>query len=367
MDTWATSSLTPQISSHWAVEPERHKRLFPMDIRPQSHEIIRTWAFYTIVKAWMHEKEIPWKHVLISGWILDPDRKKMSKSRGKVVTPDDLLEQYSVDGVRYWTARARLGADTTYDETVIKVGKRLATKIFNASRFVLMQIERVCGDGPAPGLEHVEEALDVAMIARLRDVVQNASAAFAGFDYAQALQDTEEGFWEFCDHYLEMVKTRSYQDDDTPGRRSAIATLSFCLSTFLRLFAPILPYITEEVWSWRMAEGDGGGRSIHTSPWPSLEESAAVPVPEGEIFTAAVEVLGKIRGRKSEEHKSLKWPVVELEIVAGADDMAALEPVFEDVLRAGCVAPDAVKTAEGSPPEGQRFGVKVTLAEKAES
>jgi valyl-tRNA synthetase len=367
MDTWATSSLTPLISSHWGVDPERHKKLFPMDIRPQAHEIIRTWAFYTIVKAWMHEGEIPWKHVVISGWILDPDRKKMSKSRGKVITPDDLLENYSVDGVRYWAGRARLGADTAFDETVIKVGKRLATKVFNASRFVLGQIDRAYGDGPPPGPESIREALDVAMISRLREVTEQATAAFEGFDYARALQDTEEAFWEFCDHYLEMVKSRSYADDDSPGRRSALATLHLSLKTFLQLFAPFLPYVTEEAWSWRFAEGEGGERSIHASRWPAAEGFDGVPEPQQDhVFTGAVEVLGKIRGAKSEAHKSLKWPVAALEISGAVESLAALQPVFDDVLRAGCVPAEAVKTSEGPAPEGQRFDVKVVLAESQE-
>jgi valyl-tRNA synthetase len=349
------------------VDPERHKKLFPMDIRPQAHEIIRTWAFYTIVKAWMHEGEIPWKHVVISGWILDPDRKKMSKSRGKVITPDDLLENYSVDGVRYWAGRARLGADTAFDETVIKVGKRLATKVFNASRFVLGQIDRAYGDGPPPGPESIREALDVAMISRLREVTEQATAAFEGFDYARALQDTEEAFWEFCDHYLEMVKSRSYADDDSPGRRSALATLHLSLKTFLQLFAPFLPYVTEEAWSWRFAEGEGGERSIHASRWPAAEGFDGVPEPQQDhVFTGAVEVLGKIRGAKSEAHKSLKWPVAALEISGAVESLAALQPVFDDVLRAGCVPAEAVKTSEGPAPEGQRFDVKVVLAESQE-
>jgi valyl-tRNA synthetase len=326
MDTWATSSLTPQIQSHWGIDPERHAKLFPMDIRPQAHDIIRTWAFSTIVKAWMHEDEIPWRHVVLSGWILDPDRKKMSKSKGNVVTPDDLLIEWSSDAVRYWAARARLGTDTAFDPGVFKVGKRLATKIFNASRFVLMQLER--GGGEVPGPENIAEPLDLALIERLRSVIEQATRSFDGFDYASALQVLEESFWQFCDHYLELVKLRSYAEEDTPGRRSALAALGLGLNTYLRLLAPFMPYVTEEVWSWSFA-GDGKARSVHTSAWPTSAEFEAVPRPEVDgTFEAAVEVMTKVRGAKTKAQKSLRWPVASLEIAGPEAARGALAPVM---------------------------------------
>jgi valyl-tRNA synthetase len=364
MDTWATSSLTPQIQSHWGTNPERHARLFPMDIRPQAHDIIRTWAFYTIVKAWMHDGEIPWYHVVLSGWILDPDRKKMSKSKGNVVTPDDLLVEWSSDAVRYWAARARLGTDTAFDPGVFKVGKRLATKIFNASRFVLMQLERAGDEVPDPG--HIAEPLDLALVARLRSVVEQATKAFKAFDYAAALQVVEESFWQFCDHYLELVKLRSYSEEDTPGRRSALAALGLGLNTYLRLLAPVMPYVTEEVWSWRFA-GDGRLRSIHISPWPTIEEFAAVPRPEAEgTFAAAVEVMTEIRGAKTTAQKSLRWPVASLEIVGPEAARAALEPVLDDIVRAGNVVDGGLLLRDGAAPEGEHFAITVTLGENAD-
>jgi valyl-tRNA synthetase len=362
MDTWATSSLTPQIQSHWGVDEARHRRLFPMDIRPQAHDIIRTWAFYTIVKAWMHEGEVPWRHVVLSGWILDPDRKKMSKSKGNVVTPEAIIDEYSADGVRYWAARARLGTDTAYDPSVFKVGKRLVTKVFNASRFVLMQLDRVAGGGPIPGPEAIREPLDVALVDRLRTVIEQATRAFDAFDYAAALQVTEEAFWNFCDHYLELVKLRSYAEEDSPARRSAIAALAWGLRTFLRLLAPFLPYVTEEVWSWRFA-GVGRERSVHTSAWPTLAEVAPVAVPEVHgTFDAAVEVLTKIRGTKTTSQKSLRWPVARLSITGPEDQRAALAPVLDDVLRAGNVVAGGVAQADGESPAGERFAVTVELA-----
>lgn len=364
MDTWATSSLSPQIQSRWELDPGRHEKLFPMDIRPQSHEIIRTWAFYTIVKAWMHENEIPWKNVVISGWILDPDRKKMSKSKGNALTPEGLLDEHSVDAVRYWAGRARLGTDTAFDDSVFKVGKKLATKVFNASRFVFMQIDRVVGEGRAPGIDDVQDALDLALLARLEAVALQATDAFERFDYATALQVSEDAFWDFCDNYLELVKTRSYAEEDGPGRRSAIATLRLAMSVFLRLLAPFLPYVTEEVWSWRLA-GPERERSIHTAAWPAVAEFPRNRASGAEIFTAASEVLGKIRGAKSEAKKSLKWPVASLRVAASAEDLAALEVVLADVLRAGAAEGAEVRCEERNG-SGERFAVTVELGEMQE-
>ena len=362
MDTWATSSLTPQIQSHWGIDPERHAKLFPMDIRPQAHDIIRTWAFSTIVKAWMHEGEIPWRHVVLSGWILDPDRKKMSKSKGNVVTPDDLLVEWSSDAVRYWAARARLGTDTAFDPGVFKVGKRLAMKIFNASRFVLMQVEGA--GGTVPGPENISDPLDLALVERLRAVTEQATRAFEAFDYATVLQVVEESFWQFCDHYLELVKLRSYSDVDTPGRRSALATLGLALNTYLRLLAPFQPFVTEEVWSWEFA-GEDRTKSVHTSPWPTPAEFDSVPRPEVEgSFEAAVAVMSEIRGAKTIAQKSLRWPVAGIEITGPEAAHASLAPVMEDILRAGNVADGGLTLTDGEAHEGALLTINVTLGEE---
>ncbi len=361
MDTWATSSLTPQIQSHWDIDTERHANLFPMDIRPQAHDIIRTWAFYTIVKAWMHEGEIPWYHVVLSGWILDPDRKKMSKSKGNVVTPDDLLVEWSSDAVRYWAARARLGTDTAFDPGVFKVGKRLAMKVFNASRFVLMQLDREDAGEPATG--DITEPLDLALVARLRVVIAQATRAFEAFDYTAALNVIEESFWQFCDHYLELVKLRSYSEDDTPARRSALATLGLGLNTYLRLLAPFLPFVTDEAWSWKFA-GAGRLQSVHTAPWPTEAEFEAIakPVAEGG-FEAAVDVMTAIRGAKTVAQKSLRWPVAGLEITGSEAARAALAPMMDDILRAGNVVEGGLTVSSGAAPEGATFEISVTLAD----
>jgi valyl-tRNA synthetase len=365
MDTWATSSLSPEIISGWPDDRERHAKLFPTDIRPQAHEIIRTWAFYTIAKAWLHEDEIPWHHAVISGWVLDPNRKKMSKSKGNVLTPAALLSEHSADAIRYWAGRARLGVDTAMDPKVFKLGRRLVTKLFNASRFALGQLERAGAEFSAVSIDDIREPLDLAYAARLRDLVEQATRSFDAFEYAGALQITEERFWEFCDDYLELVKVRSYADDDTPARRSAIAVLQLSLRTFLRLFAPFMPFVTEEIWSWRFA-ADGSSRSIHTSAWPGAEETSAIPAPaHADAFECAVEVLRKIRSTKTQAKKSLRWPIAQLEVRGPESERASLAPVISDVLLAGNADKTAYTLADGPSPDGtDRFAVTATLGEE---
>lgn len=363
MDTWATSSLTPQIASAWGLDTNRHKKLFPMDIRPQAHEIIRTWAFSTIVKAWMHEGEIPWKHAIISGWILDPDRKKMSKSKGNVIVPTKLLEEYSADAVRYWAAKARLGADTAFDEGIFKIGRKLTTKLFNASKFVLMQFDRIGASVTTYGVDAITVPLDKALIQRLKKVIEEATTSFERFDYAQALQLTEDAFWLYCDHYVELVKARTYEDQGSAGRDSGYATLAWSLKTFLRLFAPFLPYITEEIWSWGFATS-GKDASVHTTAWPTTKEISVVKedIPERSL-EAAIDVLGQIRGSKTEHKRSLKWGVTKA-VASGPKELhAALEAVKEDVLRAGNITAQGLTIQEAASPHGQLFTVAVTLAE----
>ena len=365
MDTWATSSLTPQIISHWSLDADRHAKVFPMDIRPQSHEIIRTWAFYTIVKAWIHSNDIPWNHVVISGWILDPDRRKMSKSVGNVTTPGPLLEEHSADGVRYWAARARLGADTAFDENVMKVGRRLCTKLFNASKFVISQLERVSVDLDTLTADQVTTEVDRDLFARLKKTVAQSVKAFEKFDYAAALEATEKEFWAFCDDYLELVKRRSYGEEDTSDRRSALATLALSLKMFLRLFAPFLPFMTEEIWSWRFAKEEGKAGSVHVAPYPTPEEYEGIGDPHfPNCYAAAIEVLVKCRSAKTEGKKSLRWPIPELEITGSQANIDCLKVALEDVVEAACVNPNGVTLNVGEVDGPDMFVVKTRLAEE---
>ena len=332
-DTWFTSSLTPQIGSHWLEDDDRHAKLFPADIRPQAHEIIRTWAFYTIAKAMLHEDTIPWKHILLSGWILDPDRKKMSKSQGNVVTPTEPIDKFGADSVRYWAASARLGVDTALDDKVYKVGKRLSTKLYNAGKFVLSQSGEV---------HPISNELDRAFIAKLRAMAARASENFDEFNYAQALQETESFFWtHFTDTYLELAKPRArwfedgaVADGKAAESASAVAALRLGLNVLLRLFAPAMPFITEEIWSWLYAE-ESDQPSIHGASWPSEEEFDRVEAPHSEqSFDLALAALSAINKSKADAEVSMGREVESLVLAANAKTLEALELVQSDVLAA---------------------------------
>lgn len=323
-DTWATSSLTPQIAGGWDADEDLFGRVFPMDLRPQGPEIIRTWLFATVVRSHLEHGRLPWAHATINGWVLDPDRKKMSKSRGEVVTPIDLLERYGSDAVRYWAAKGRPGVDTAFDTGQMKVGRRLAVKVLNASRFVLGL--GATGDAGAP----VTAPLDRAMLAALADTVAAATAAVDGYDYTRALERTEQFFWRFCDDYLELAKARAYGERGEPAAESARAALATALSTVLRLLAPFLPFVTEEVWSWYQ---DG---SVHRAPWPEpdgLRELAGGAGPDA--LALAGEVIAAIRKAKSEARLSMRAEVSSVLVRAGSDQLAVLAGVADDLRAAG--------------------------------
>ncbi len=357
-DTWFTSSLTPQVGSHWIKQPDRHRQLFPMDIRPQAHDIIRTWAFYTIAKAALHDDTIPWKHVVLSGWILDPDRKKMSKSKGNVVTPMQFLTEYTADGVRYWACNARLGTDTAFEQNILKIGKRLVTKLFNAGKFVLANAGHV-----AP----ITTELDRAFVWKLRQLVEQATQALEDFDFASALNLTEQFFWQnFTDNYLELAKNRARGADGKTDAASdsAIAGLRLGLNVLLRLFAPMLPYITEEVWSWAFAQ-ETGCPSIHKAPWPGKADFDGIDLPDtAESFDLAVACVTELRKYKTEQGLSLGREIEHLTLVANPAIIAKLQPVLDDVMASVRVQNYAL-TAHTEATEAQ-FGIlNVTLREQA--
>lgn len=337
MDTWATSSLTPQIAAKWEDDPDLFSRVYPFDMRPQGHDIIRTWLFSTAVRSHFEEDIAPWKHACLSGWILDPDRKKMSKSKGNVVTPIDLLEKFGSDAVRYWAASGRPGTDTAFDEGQMKVGRRLAIKLLNASKFALGMGDLVVAlDQP------VTEPLDQAMLARLADLVDECTAAFDGFDYARALERTEQFFWVFTDDYIELIKNRAYGSEGEAGAASAQAALARALDTMLRLLAPFLPFATEEVWDWWRA--DSG--SIHSAAWPTAD---ALRADGGDtapaLLTIAGETLTELRRAKSEAKRKLRTAITSATITDTADRLAALRLVLADVSAAGVAS--GVELIEG--------------------
>jgi valyl-tRNA synthetase len=312
MDTWATSSLTPQIVGGWCEDEDLYQRVYPMDLRPQAHEIIRTWLFATIVRGLRIDGRLPWRTAAISGWIVDPDRKKMSKSVGNVVTPMDLLEQYGSDAVRYWAASGRPGADTAFDTNQMRVGRRLATKLLNASRFVL--------GFPTPDADaRVTEPLDRAMLAALDAVVAEATAALDGYDYARALERTEAFFWTFCDDYVELVKQRAYGAGS--AAESARLALRSALDVLLRLFAPTLPFVTEEVWSWWRAG------SIHRTAWPASTGGDGNPA----VLTAASALIGAVRRAKASENLSMRTDVPEVAVPADTAGLEHWDAVYTDL------------------------------------
>ena len=354
MDTWATSSLTPQIAGMAGEDTSEDlfDRVFPMDMRPQAHDIIRTWLFTTVLRSHLDQDALPWRVAALSGWVLDPDRKKMSKSKGNVVTPMHLLEEHGADAVRYWAANGRPGTDTAFDAQQMKVGRRLAVKLLNASKFAL-------ADLPPQG-QALTSPLDRALIARLATLVDDVTKSFEDYDYARALQHTEERFWWFCDYYLELVKGRRYDSAGDPeGAASVSRALRLAVSTFQRLFAPCLPFVCEEVWSWWQPG------SIHRAPWPDAAELGAesrhdqdhggIAAEEDQALTVSAEVLSEVRKAKSGAQRPMRAPVSHVRVHDTPARLSALKLGLGDLLAAGTIEQiESVKADE--------FAVEVKLA-----
>jgi len=346
MDTWATSSLSPQVAGRWTEDDDLFSRVFPMDLRPQAHDIIRTWLFSTLLRSELEHGQSPWRHAAISGFVLDPDRKKMSKSKGNVVTPLGLLEEHGSDGVRYWAASGRPGTDTAFDTGQMKVGRRLAIKLLNASKFVLAN--------PAPS-GPVTAPVDRGLLTALAKIVRESTADLEDYNYTRVLERVETFFWSFCDDYLELVKGRRYGDQGTELAASANGALLAALDVMLRLFAPFLPFVTDEVWSWWRSG------TIHTAPWPDAEVLLQVCAPAGDdeqgvaALQFAATVLGAIRKKKSEEQRPLKTPVARVVIQAPAHQLELLALVDKDLRASGLIR-------ELETVAGDSFDVSVALA-----
>jgi valyl-tRNA synthetase len=335
MDTWATSSLTPQLAGGWISDPEKYAKVFPFDLRPQGQDIIRTWLFSTVLRSFQEEGVLPWSDAALSGWILDPDRKKMSKSKGNVVVPNDLLDEHGSDAVRYWAASARLGTDAAFDVGQMKVGRRLAIKVLNAAKFVL-SFEATTDTA------EVTEPIDRAMLSALSEVVEQAGKAFQAYDHTKALEVTETFFWNFTDDYLELVKERAYGQDTTPqAQASAVLALRIALHTQLRLLAPFIPFATEEAWSW-WQEG-----SIHRSAWPEASELAGFTRGQAaSMLQSASEALMGIRKAKSDQQLSMKAEIVSLSIKAPAGKLEELKTLEADLRAVGKIDSIAFEAGE---------------------
>ena len=331
MDTWATSSLTPQIAGLWGTDDDLFARVYPMDVRPQAHDIIRTWLFSTVVRSHFEAGDVPWRHAALSGWILDPDRKKMSKSKGNVVTPMSLFDQYGSDAVRYWAASARPGVDTAFSEEQMKVGRKLATKLLNVTKFTL-------GFGEVDESLRASDPVDLSMLAKLADVVTDATNAFEAFDYARALERTEAFFWWFCDDYVELVKGRAYRTDDA-GAASARAALRLALGAVQRLLAPFLPFATDEVWSWWHTD------SVHSATWPTVAELGTTG--DAELLDPICEVMARVRRTKTEAKVSQRAAVASLTVEIDHTGVAAIQAGTDDLKEAGSIADVSVVAGSG--------------------
>jgi valyl-tRNA synthetase len=321
MDTWATSSLTPQIACGWVGDPELFGLTFPMDMAPQAHDIIRTWLFSRVVRAHLEHGLLPWHHAAVSGFVVDPDRKKMSKSKGNVIVPSDILDEFGADAVRWRAASARPGTDSPFDKLQMKVGRRLAMKVLNAAKFVL----GMATDHAAP----ITNPADLSMLAQLASVVSAATEAFEAYEYTDAIEVTERFFWTFCDDYLELVKERAYGSQGAAEAASAQAALRLALDVLLRLFAPFLPFVTEEVWSWYHGEDS----SVHLAAWPSVAELPNTGDPV--LLDQVGEVLVGLRGAKSEAKVSMKTEITAATVSAPADALAGLQTVTADLKAVG--------------------------------
>jgi valyl-tRNA synthetase len=348
MDTWATSSLTPQIAGAAGEDQELFGKVFPMDVRPQAHDIIRTWLFSTILRSHLQEDALPWANAAISGWVLDPDRKKMSKSKGNVVTPMHLLQEHGADAARYWAANGRPGTDTAFDPQQMKVGRRLAVKLLNASKFAL-------ADLPTAG-ETLAHPLDRALIVRLSVVAAEATASFEDYDYARALERAENFFWWYCDYYVELVKGRRYNPD--PGVSASVSrALRISLSVFQRLLAPFLPFVCEEVWSW-WQQG-----SVHRAPWPDAAELLAEVGEQPEhdredvALDVTADVLKEVRKAKSQAQVKMRALVRRVVVHDTAERLSALELGLDDLREAGSI--ESIEMTEA-----EELAVAIELAEE---
>lgn len=332
LDTWATSSLTPHLAVDRYKGKPIYKRLYPMTLRPQAHDIISFWLFNTLARGHIHDNALPWKDAMISGWALDPKGKKMSKSKGNNIEPQDLIKKYGADAVRYWAGSSKLGDDVPYQEKDVQTGKKTVTKIWNASKFTIMNLE-----GFKPGKIENLEVMDKWLLSKLMNVVKSSTESLDKYEYSRTKQETDIFFWQkFCDNYLEFVKHRVYGDDlDTKSKIAAQNTLYYALLTQLKLFAPIMPFITEEVYQMYF-KGFEKKESIHITDWPEYKKSLVDEEAE-KTGDLAVQIISEIRKHKSTQKQSLKVEIESLTINCTKEEKKLVELVLDDIKVVGVV------------------------------
>jgi valyl-tRNA synthetase len=365
MDTWMTSSLTPLINARWAYDDEDlMKKIYPMTVRVQAFEIIRTWLFYTMVKSHFHTSSLPWHDVMISGWGLDAKGKKMSKRLGNFVDPMTVIKKYSADALRYWSAGSTLGNDLRYNEQDVANGNRLMTKLWNAARFVASYL--FDGDGKPLSLTPGKPTLpDRWIVSRLMSRIKSATESLDKYEYSHALSLVEQFFFaEYCDNYLEIVKERLWNSDRFPSEHVEAArfTLHRVLFDVLKLFAPFIPYITEELYRIVFLPLGGPG-SIHVSEWPRFDESL-IDAEADEAGRLLVDVLTGVRRWKTSQKVHSYYPLSKMVITAGKKEEARLLPIAADVQAAAHAESLAFGEGGDVPTEAEKITLKLTLGEK---
>lgn len=318
LNTWFTSSMTPQIAIQLVKDKEVQKKLFPLDLRPQAHDIITFWLFNTLVKSRLHYNKNPWKETAISGFVTLKGE-KMSKSKGNVIDPREVIEKYGADAVRYWAAGSRLGEDLDYQEKDVLAGKKFNTKILNATNFVFMNLKH---QNKMPKLDETDRLL----LVQLNKIIKESTKEFENYNYSRCKNDTDKFFWQtFADNYLELVKNRIYNGNEEE-KSSAYFTLYNSLFTILKLMAPFVPYIAEEIYQTHFRKFEGK-KSVHIESWPE-EIKVKAGKKDDEIWNKLIEIMTLVRQKKSEAKKSVKAEII---LTLKKEDLNILEPVLADL------------------------------------
>ncbi len=357
LDTWMTSSLTPQINSRWGEDEKWHKKIFPMSLRPQAHDIITLWAFNTIVKAYFHEGRLPWKDIMISGHALDPKGRKMSKSLGNAVNPVEMVEKYSADMLRYWAGSGSLGEDLPFQEKEFVAAKKFMTKLKNASSFVAMKTSGAKAEDITKEKKNMRET-DKWILSRFCGVKKEATRALETYEFSKALNALRNFFWlEFADFYIEQVKHRVYSEEDKSAK-AAKAVLAKINTELLKMLSPFIPHITEEIFQSSFG-GYAKEKSIHLEQWPETEEDLIDGKAEkaGEI---AKDVISAIRKHKTGKGLAMNAEIGNVEVFLEKDSEKLFEKVKEDVMQTMKVKGLSVSKGKGGTAVKEGLGIEIS-------